>query len=155
MDIKEKYNSWAATQYKEKVRSDRWQPGSTYTLLTPSVAPPQLAAECSDPPVPWAPSAAPPASLAPPASASTNSSRPTSAQGVRGSRGAYGGGGISSSDYQSGSSSPSGYGNGGYSDEPQDERSAQKAANENFFAGMGNKNASRREDLPPSQGASL
>ncbi|WWC73604.1 uncharacterized protein I206_107576 [Kwoniella pini CBS 10737] len=101
--MQEKYNSWAASQYREK-----------------------LAAACADPPQSWSPSAPPPASAAP--------SRPSSAQATRKSR--AGGAGIGSSNL-----------NPSYAPNP-----SQKDQNEAFFERMGNSNASRPDDLPPSQG---
>ncbi|WWC65940.1 uncharacterized protein I303_108562 [Kwoniella dejecticola CBS 10117] len=105
--MQEKYNSWAASQYREK-----------------------LAAACADPPQAWSPSPAPPTSAAP--------SRPSSAQATRKSRaggGLGGGGGIGSSNLNQSSIPPS-----------------QKDQNEAYFERMGNSNALRPDNLPPSQG---
>ncbi|KAK8849755.1 hypothetical protein IAR55_005090 [Kwoniella newhampshirensis] len=63
MGMNDKYNSWAATQYREK-----------------------LAAACADPPQPWSPSAPPPASQAPSrpssAQAQTRKSRAGGGSGI-------------------------------------------------------------------------
>ncbi|ORX37629.1 hypothetical protein BD324DRAFT_579232 [Kockovaella imperatae] len=109
MGMQEKYNSWAAAQYREK-----------------------LAAACADPPTSWSPSAPPPGWGVP--------SRPVSAQATRKSR-AGGIGNQSSPTPSSGRASPGGAsGPGGGS------------GNEAFFERLGAANASRRDDLPPSQG---
>ncbi|WVQ84729.1 hypothetical protein IAT38_006886 [Cryptococcus sp. DSM 104549] len=65
MGMQEKYNSWAATQYREK-----------------------LAAACADPPQPWSPSPAPPPSAPsrPSSSQATRKSRATGAPSSLGSR---------------------------------------------------------------------
>ena len=104
MGMTEKYNSWAAAQYRDK-----------------------LVAACSDSPQPWSPSS-PPAGWGVP-------SRPASAQATRKSRA---GGAVSSS-----SLNPSRSGT---------PVSPPGSANEAFFERMGNTNALRPEDLPPSQG---
>lgn len=106
MGINDKYNSWAAAQYREK-----------------------LAAECADPPVAWSKSS-------PPADAP---SRPASSQATRKAR--------------SGPASRSGTplsGNGGR-DSPASGSGA-GSGNEAFFERLGNANATRPENLPPSQG---
>ncbi|WVW86825.1 hypothetical protein I302_108880 [Kwoniella bestiolae CBS 10118] len=61
MGMQEKYNSWAASQYREK-----------------------LAAACSDPPASWSPSAPPPASAAPSRPSSAQATRKSRAGGNAG-----------------------------------------------------------------------
>lgn len=129
MGMQEKYNSWAATQYREKVARLLQ---SLIDFLADGL---QLAAACADPPQPWSPSAPPP-----------EVPRPASAQATRKSRA---GGGISSSSLnpsRTGSPSP-------YSDAPPRPSSATGGSgNEAFFERMSNNNALRPDDLPPSQG---
>ncbi|WVQ95954.1 hypothetical protein IAU59_003053 [Kwoniella sp. CBS 9459] len=59
MGMQDKYNSWAATQYREK-----------------------LAAACADPPQPWSPSAPPPASANPSRPSSAQATRKSRAGGA-------------------------------------------------------------------------
>ncbi|CDZ97374.1 ADP-ribosylation factor GTPase activator [Phaffia rhodozyma] len=156
MGIKEKYFSWAAMQYRDK-----------------------LSAMTASPPTEWSPSPPPPPSasstLSPPGS--NASSRPSSAQGVRKPRGM----GASSSPlgYQDDANSrreanedffasmgaknearstdlpPSqggkyaGFGSGGVQ---HDEQQPRRQANESFFANLGSRNQFRSADLPPNQG---
>jgi ADP-ribosylation factor GTPase-activating protein 1 len=87
---------------------------------------------------PWAPSA-PPATFSPP------SERPSSAQGLRKSRASAR---AVSSNLRSDSASPSRLG-GSRSGTPD---VSQKNANETYFSNLGQINASRSADLPPSQG---
>lgn len=180
MGIKEKYFSWAATEYRSK-----------------------LSALTSDPPVEWSPSPPPaPSALSP--ALSGPSSRSPSAQGVRKPRG-FGGPASSplgesyrdeqtsqreanedffasmgaKNDSRSADLPPSqglsflsrldldsklkvkrfclnvggkysGFGSGGVQPDEQQQR---RQANESFFAGLGSRNESRSADLPPSQGS--
>ncbi|KAF8514810.1 ArfGap-domain-containing protein [Hysterangium stoloniferum] len=112
MSIHDKYHSWAATQYREKI---------TATMENK----------------PWEPSAAPPASDTP----SDTPSRATSAQATRKSRAS----GRTSNLRQS-SSSPA------PQSTPASMPADQKTANESYFASLGQSNASRPDNLPPSQG---
>ena len=91
----------------------------------------QLAAECAEPPIPWIPSS-PPADFNAP-------SRPASANATRKSRAAAGGSALNPG-YNSAPRSSTPVGSGGGS------------GNEAFFERLGNANASRRDDVPPSQG---
>lgn len=143
MKILDKYASWAAMQYKDKVGPYSPSPPPPPCLRVSDLSSArvcslsgQLTAICSQPPQEWSPSAPPPPSSAPAAAAS---SRPTSAQGTRKPRG-FGNGSSGLSRETEG---------GGFED---DEASRRKAANEDFFATMGSKNEGRRDDLPPSQG---
>jgi len=122
MSTHEKYHSWAAVQYREKLDADLQDR-------------------------PWSPSA-PPADFKSPGS---GGSRPSSAQGLRKSRAsARSGAGTalradSASPSLSSSTPVSPNSNIG---KPAD----QKTANETYFAAMGSVNSSRPDDLPPSQG---
>ncbi|WVQ77505.1 hypothetical protein IAR50_007191 [Cryptococcus sp. DSM 104548] len=114
MGMSEKYNSWAAAQYRDK-----------------------LTAECADPPQEWSPSAPPPSAPV----------RPESAQATRKSRA----GGSLGPSRTSSPSNPQGYSD--YNQPPSSKlNDGQRAQNEAFFERMGNANASRPDDLPPSQG---
>ncbi|KAI0082368.1 ArfGap-domain-containing protein [Panus rudis PR-1116 ss-1] len=123
MSPHEKYHSWAATQYREKLDAT-------------------LAGK------PWSPTS-PPAgitngnSLSPPG-------RPSSAQGLRKSRASGRSGSARSGSPASfnGSARSTPVSTPTISQIPAD----QKAANEAFFATLGQANSSRPEDLPPSQG---
>ncbi|KZT06393.1 ArfGap-domain-containing protein [Laetiporus sulphureus 93-53] len=124
------YHCWAASQYREKLDAE-------------------LAGK------PWSPSA-PPAGTSPSGAASPPG-RPSSAQGLRKSRASA----RTSTGRQlrSDSSSPASFGNGNSpglgSASPTSAtplQQDQKAANETFFAGLGEANASRSADLHPSQG---
>jgi len=126
MSIHDKYHCWAASQYKEKLDAD----------LTGK---------------PWTQSA-------PPAGGSTTSApdRPSSAQGLRKSRASTG------RALRSDSASPASFSSANQnnnasatSNSPLSTPSIafdQKAANESYFSGLGQANASRPEHLPPSQG---
>ncbi|KII95002.1 hypothetical protein PLICRDRAFT_33832 [Plicaturopsis crispa FD-325 SS-3] len=116
------YTSWAATQYREKLDAN-------------------LAGKD------WAPSA-PPAGLSSPANTPASPGRPSSAQGVRKSRASART--NTGSALRSDSSSPASFNHSprGTPDLAAD----QKSANESYFASLGQANASRPADLPPSQG---
>ena len=134
MGMQEKYNSWAAAQYREKVRRsliriDRFQ---IMARLTACHFCSQLLAACADPPTSWFPSAPPPNWGVP--------SRPVSAQATRKSRAAGGTASPSLLNPSSGRESPVlPPGSGG-------------SGNEAFFERLGSSNASRPDHLPPSQG---
>ncbi|KZV69888.1 ArfGap-domain-containing protein [Peniophora sp. CONT] len=87
---------------------------------------------------PWSPSA-------PPADATSPPGRPSSAQGLRKSRaGTRGMSGLRTDSYSPASSAPN---------SPHvSEGLTQKSQNEAYFERLGNANASRPADLPPSQG---
>ncbi|TCD67563.1 Zn finger-containing GTPase- Activating Protein for ARF [Steccherinum ochraceum] len=134
MNIHDKYHCWAATQYREK-----------------------LDAELSG--KPWSRSA-PPAGGAGPNRSNTMSppGRPSSAQGLRKSRAS-----ARSSTGPSRSNSPASFANssntnspnlpgGGAGGQGSGISPDQKAANESYFANLGQANAMRPDDLPPSQG---
>jgi len=89
----------------------------------------------------WSPSA-PPAGFAAP-------ERPSSAQGLRKSRTSSRA--MTGSSLRSDSASPASFSNNSPRGTP-DLSSDQKTANESFFASMGQANATRPADLPPSQG---
>ncbi|KAK7676885.1 hypothetical protein QCA50_020141 [Cerrena zonata] len=129
MEIHPKYHCWAASQYREKLDAD-------------------LAGK------PWSPSS-PPAGHAAAGTASPPG-RPSSAQGLRKSRAS-----TRSNTARSGSirgESPASFSNNSRSSTPVQTPNLnhtldnQKAANETFFATLGQANASRSADLPPSQG---
>lgn len=119
MGISEKYHTWAAAQYKEK-----------------------LAAEVQG--QDWSPSA-------PPANFGQPISRPSSAQGMRKPRASARSNLGSSLRNDSASPSPD-LGGTPSSTSLNDAAYERKTANEAYFAGLGEANARRREDLPPSQG---
>lgn len=108
MSMQDKYASWAATQYREK-----------------------LAAECADPPQSWSKSSPPPEAAPAAATRKSRAAGSSTGSGVP-SRTAspY----VDNAD--SGYNTPSNAGSG----------------NEAFFERLGNANASRPSDLPPSQG---
>ncbi|KAI9068513.1 ArfGap-domain-containing protein [Trametes sanguinea] len=119
------YHSWAATQYREKLDA-------------------ALAGR------PWSPSAPPervgsPNSLNPPG-------RPSSAQGLRKSRASARS--NTGRSLRSDSASPASFSNtNSPASTPNMSGSFdQKSANEAYFAGLGQANATRPADLPPSQG---
>ncbi|KAL5530004.1 GCS1 [Sanghuangporus sanghuang] len=131
MGIQEKYQCWAAAQYKEKL-------------------------DCELSGKPWSPSL-PPLSFSSPQSGSTSPARPSSAQGLRKSRASARS--ATGSSLRQNSASPASFTNSpggstsfsssvGGSPSPD----AQKTANETYFASLGSLNASRPADLPPSQG---
>ncbi|KAI0353048.1 ArfGap-domain-containing protein [Trametes cingulata] len=127
MNSYDTYHSWAATQYREKLDA-------------------ALAGK------PWCPSAPPervgsPNSMTPPG-------RPSSAQGLRKSRASARS--NTGRSLRSDSASPASFSNTtSPAPSPNPNMSSsfdQKASNEAFFAGLGQANASRPADLPPSQG---
>jgi ADP-ribosylation factor GTPase-activating protein 1 len=134
------YHCWAATQYREKVRI---QIQIKYCKKTYPLD--QLDAELAG--TAWTQSA-PPAGVASPGSGSGSPGRPSSAQGLRKSRASARS--TTGSTLRSDSASPASFHNSpaGTPDVALD----QKAANESFFASMGQLNASRPDHLPPSQG---
>jgi len=125
MSIHDKYHSWAAAQYREKLDADLQDK-------------------------PWSPSA-PPEGFTSPRGIGTSDSRPSSAQGLRKSRAsARTTAGIvprtdSASPSLSSSNPTSPNANSG---KPTD----QKTANEAYFTSLGSLNSSRPDDLPPSLG---
>lgn len=119
MSVVEKYNCWAAAQYKEKivaeVQGQEWSPS------------------------------------APPAGFNQPTSRPSSAQGMRKSRAAARTSTLSS--LRNDSSSPAPNRSGAQSSTSlNDANYERRTANEQYFSSLGEANANRREDLPPSQG---
>ncbi|KAI0375870.1 ArfGap-domain-containing protein [Pilatotrama ljubarskyi] len=127
MNSYDTYHSWAATQYREKLDA-------------------ALAGK------PWSPTAPPervgsPNSMTPPG-------RPSSAQGLRKSRASARS--NTGRSLRSDSASPASFSNtNSPAPSPNANMSSsfdQKAANEAFFSGLGQANASRPADLPPSQG---
>lgn len=125
MSSYETYHCWAATQYREKLDAE-------------------LAGR------PWEPSS-PPANYNAPDTGSNSPGRPSSAQGLRKSR-ASARSNTGSSFRDSRPTSPSSL---SYSPNPEGSTSPpldQKTANESYFARMGQANASRPDNLPPSQG---
>ncbi|THG96221.1 hypothetical protein EW026_g5574 [Hermanssonia centrifuga] len=121
MSPHDKYHSWAATQYREKL--DAELAGKTWS------------------------SSAPPASVSVPARLSSPPGRPSSAQGLRKSR-------ASARSNMGRSTSPASF-NSSAPTTPNPSAGnflEQKAANEAFFSTLGEANASRSADLPPSQG---
>ncbi|KAI9000810.1 ArfGap-domain-containing protein [Trametes punicea] len=127
MNSYDTYHSWAATQYREKLDA-------------------ALAGK------PWSPSAPP--ERAGNSGSTSPPGRPSSAQGLRKSRtfartniGRSLHGDSASPASFSNTNSPAPSPNPNMSDSFD-----QKAANEAFFAGLGQANASRPADLPPSQG---
>ncbi|TFY58358.1 hypothetical protein EVJ58_g6466 [Rhodofomes roseus] len=123
MNSYDTYHSWAASQYREKLDAE-------------------LAGK------PWAPSA-PPEGFGSPNNTTSPAGRPSSAQGLRKSR-------ASARNSTGRSASPASFGsrNSPAPSSPMTPSAFddQKARNESYFAGLGNANASRPEDLPPSQG---
>ncbi|KAI0774478.1 hypothetical protein C8Q74DRAFT_1270336 [Fomes fomentarius] len=120
------YHSWAGSQYKEKLDA---------TLSGKD----------------WTPSA-PPEGFGSPSNTMSPPNRPSSAQGLRKSRASA----RSSTGRSLRSESPASFSNQN-SPAPSPNPSMtssfdQKAANESFFATLGQANASRPADLPPSQG---
>jgi ADP-ribosylation factor GTPase-activating protein 1 len=91
---------------------------------------------------------APPAGVASPGSGSGSPGRPSSAQGLRKSRASARS--TTGSTLRSDSASPASFHNSPAG--TPDIASDQKTANESFFASMGQLNASRPDNLPPSQG---
>ncbi|OCH96000.1 ArfGap-domain-containing protein [Obba rivulosa] len=127
MSPHETYHCWAATQYREKLDAE-------------------LAGK------PWSPSAPPERARSP--NLSGDPGRPSSAQGLRKSR--------ASAQSNTGralrtdSTSPASFTRGSSTPTSPNQSSTasldQRTANESFFAGLGQANASRSADLPPSQG---
>ncbi|OBZ76552.1 ADP-ribosylation factor GTPase-activating protein GCS1 [Grifola frondosa] len=122
------YHSWAASQYREKLDAE-------------------LAGKS------WSPSA-PPERASSPSGSFTPPGRPSSAQGLRKSRASARS--NTGRALRSDSSSPASFSN---SNSPAPTPNSnmtgsfdQKAANESYFAGLGQANASRPADLHPSQG---
>ncbi|KAG6378612.1 hypothetical protein JVT61DRAFT_12879 [Boletus reticuloceps] len=125
MDPHALYHSWAATQYREKVRHPP-------PHFPPSHPHPSLKLDYALAGKPWTPSSPPATHL----STATLPTRPSSAQGLRKSR-------ASARSPPTTTSSP----------QPSDSSHAdQKSANEAYFASLGHANATRSTDLPPSQG---
>lgn len=131
--MKEKYGCWAVKEYREKVRH-----AGPLGVSYGTDPEPQLAAESAEPATEWHPSS-PPASFQNLLSSPATAPGPASATRARGGRGSpmppVSGGGYKDSR----SASPFAAGGGG-------------GGNENFFAGLGETNARRRDDVPPSQG---
>ncbi|TFK85435.1 ArfGap-domain-containing protein [Polyporus arcularius HHB13444] len=122
------YHSWAASQYKSKL--DATLGGK-----------------------PWSPSA-PPEGFGSPSNPMSPPNRPSSAQGLRKSRASARS--STGRSLRSDSASPASFSNQA-SPVPSPSLSMtgsydHKAANESFFASLGQTNASRPADLPPSQG---
>jgi len=123
MSIHEKYHSWAATQYREKLDADLQDQ-------------------------PWSPSAPPEDFKSPSSGVGSSGSRPSSAQGLRKSRAsARTGAGTA---LRADSASPSLSSSAPASPNPKP--AVQKSANETYFATLGSLNSSRPDNLPPSQG---
>ncbi|KAG8807178.1 Zn finger-containing GTPase- Activating Protein for ARF [Serendipita sp. 399] len=122
MTIAEKYNTWAAAQYKEKlsveVQGQEWSPS------------------------------------APPPNFGQPISRPSSAQGVRKTRASGRNNTASPLRRDSASPSPNNAAAGDTSTPSSltDAAYERKTANDQYFSSLGEINARRREDLPPSQG---
>lgn len=116
------YHSWAAAQYREKVRPSIFH---SPLLLSGNKLDHALAG------IPWTPSSPPPAQPTP----GSLPTRPSSAQGLRKSR-------------ASARSPPSTHAPTSSHSSHLD----QKSANEAYFTSLGHANAARPTDLPPSQG---
>ncbi|KAG9044151.1 Zn finger-containing GTPase- Activating Protein for ARF [Serendipita sp. 407] len=120
MTIAEKYNCWAAAQYKEKlsveVQGQEWSPS------------------------------------APPPNFGQPISRPSSAQGVRKSRTSGRNSTASPLRRDSASPAPNNVAASSSSTSIFDAAYERKTANEQYFSSLGEINARRRDDLPPSQG---
>ncbi|KAG6336582.1 hypothetical protein ID866_2491 [Astraeus odoratus] len=125
------YHCWAATQYRDKVGSIP-SCSVVYRLLSRHQLDCELAGR------PWS-------SSAPPAGQGPSPARPASAQGLRKSRASA----RSTPAVGSFTNSPL-----GASPHPSSDgsRADQKSANEAYFAALGQANAARPVDLPPSQG---
>ncbi|KAH9927229.1 putative GTPase activating protein for Arf-domain-containing protein [Fomitopsis serialis] len=123
MNSYDTYHSWAASQYREKLDAE-------------------LAGK------PWAPTS-PPEGFGSPNNTTSPPGRPSSAQGLRKSR-------ASARNSIGRSASPASFGsrNSPAPSSPMTPSAFedQKVRNESYFASLGNANASRPEDLPPSQG---
>ena len=142
MSIHDKYHSWAATQYREKVRTLTGLIASYLTLLL------QLDAELQD--KPWSPSAPPESFTSPRSGTGTPGSRPSSAQGLRKSRASART--ATSAVSRADSASPSLSSNPVSPNVSGGNATDQKMANEAYFASLGSLNSTRPDDLPPSQG---
>ena len=131
------YHSWAATQYREKARSGVFY--RCILLLTCQQLDATLAGKT------WSISA-PPADTSSGLNSSSPPGRPSSAQGLRKSR-------ASARNTLPRSSSPASFGSrSGTPNAMSSSFPDQKSANEAFFATLGEANASRPDNLPPSQG---
>ncbi|KAL0949237.1 hypothetical protein HGRIS_009315 [Hohenbuehelia grisea] len=117
------YHCWAATQYREKLDAT-------------------LAGK------PWTQAAPPEGTSA--SNGSSSPSRPSSAQGLRKSRAS--GRSATGSSLRNESPSLSNHSTPRLGSPSQSPAPDQKTANENYFASLGQANASRSTDLPPSQG---
>ncbi|KAI9513273.1 ArfGap-domain-containing protein [Russula earlei] len=125
MSIHEKYHSWAAAQYREKLDAD-------------------LQGK------PWTPSLPPQDFKSPNSVVGTSGSRPPSAQGLRKSRASSRTGAGTA--LRADSASPSLSSSASPVILKSNDSKPQKTANESYFATLGSLNASRPEDLPPSLG---
>ncbi|KAI0005132.1 ArfGap-domain-containing protein [Russula compacta] len=126
MSIHDKYHSWAAAQYREKLDADLQDK-------------------------PWSPSTPPEDFTSTRGGISTPGSRPSSAQGLRKSRASTrtSAGTVPRAD----SASPSLSSSNPVSPNSSGGKLAdQKTANEAYFASLGSLNSSRPDDLPPSLG---
>ena len=145
MGIQEKYQCWAAAQYKEKVII------TVRSIIQRILKCSQLDCELGG--KPWSPSLPPP-DFSSPQSGSSSPGRPSSAQGLRKSRASTRS--ATGSSLRQNSSSPASSANsppgGGSSIGGSPSPDSQKTANETYFASLGSINASRSADLPPSQG---
>lgn len=130
MSPHEKYHCWAATQYKSKVC--RILPVGSVLIDNRRFQTAQLDADLVG--KSWSPSAPPKGHTV------DTPSRPTSAQGLRKSRA-----GMRSNTRNESSPSPG-------LPSTTNANLDQKSANEQFFTGLGQANALRPDDLPPSQG---
>ena len=147
MSIHDTYHCWAASQYRQKVCTDNSIPTIMHILMFHAQLDAELAGNS------WTPSA-PTEDARPLSNSASPPGRPSSAQGLRKSRAS-----ARSSNgrpERSGSGSPASFGanspalsspalnaNGSFN---------QKAANESYFQTLGQSNADRPADLPPSQG---
>ncbi|KAI0307049.1 hypothetical protein B0F90DRAFT_1684689 [Multifurca ochricompacta] len=125
MSIHDKYHSWAATQYREKLDADIQDK-------------------------PWSPSPPSEGFTSLRSSFGTPGSRPPSAQGLRKSRASTRT--TASTISRTDSASPSLSSNPATPNLSGGKPADQKVANEAYFAALGSLNSSRPDDLPPSQG---
>ncbi|KAH7930654.1 ArfGap-domain-containing protein [Leucogyrophana mollusca] len=123
MNAYDTYHCWAAAQYREK-----------------------LDATLAD--KPWS-SSPPPPNVSSPGSGTASPGRPSSAQGLRKSRASART--ATGSSFRDHSASPASFNNSPQAT-PDLASTDQKSANEAYFASLGQANASRPADLPPSQG---
>jgi len=126
MSVHDKYHSWAAAQYREKLNADLQDKA-------------------------WSPSAPPEGFTAPRSGLGTSGSRPSSAQGLRKSRASARTGAGTTLRADSASPSLSSL-NPASPDSNDGKPTDQKAANEAYFTSLGSLNASRPDNLPPSLG---